>query len=789
MSGYGGIEQGSGVNTPGSRPRTSDQTSDSVITPSAPHTLVDNGIPQSNPAYNNFSSRVSYPAAGPSAFQNASTPQGGRMIGSTGSVAFAGMGFGNFGVPSGGYYPAPTGNGVGTMAMAANMPVDPLTGLPAEPFVYDAASALPPISQNFARPNIDDSRRPATSAGIMLRTFAGGYGGYGFGVNTPLGTVTEGSVASGSNGRMMNPAFAQHQQPQQPVVWQPLPTSSLGEFTGHNGIPMSANDDDDDLKNVFSHTVDVNGVSILGGPTFQDPFAVEAAAQGHVAGSGPGDSGQVPPDRQMTGGSGVSIRMHQIDLAENDPQTAAYNNIPMNQSTCEASSAAWSNQNVLRRSSEPHFKANQHNVSLPSHASLYQTLGLGQMVPGQTGEGMTSGQQQAMTVAALAARRGSSDLGNFNTNQLRHLIAQRKGSAEYSRQPQTASKTTSSTALRRTSDVPNGGISPAQISWRGSLPNSQQRRPVSQGNMSYVDPRMASIPRVDDAWQDRYAPVPYKTMDPSSAHGRPASGGHPRMSGGDAQITNPLNGFQGGSRYPAGEPNGSRQPDVRVPPSVFVAHPPVPAPVRTSYTDPDRSRPSTADRRASAGTSASQPGSNAGAYSFQSHVGPAPKKRPRRKFDQIERLYLCGFEGCEKSYGTLNHLNAHVSMQKHGIKRRPEEFKDIRKEWRKKKKEEAARARAESGGNPNQGSSNQVGGNNGLHSSHDEDSYDEDEHWRDDGDAKRAHDVYGGYPVVHAGPRVGVGYEQAPASWNGMHDGVAAVGQGYGAEYDGYIRR
>ncbi len=117
------------------------------------------------------------------------------------------------------------------------------------------------------------------------------------------------------------------------------------------------------------------------------------------------------------------------------------------------------------------------------------------------------------------------------------------------------------------------------------------------------------------------------------------------------------------------------------------------------------------------------------------------------------------------------------------------EFKDIRKEWRKKKKEEAARARAESGGNPNQGSSNQVGGNNGLHSSHDEDSYDEDEHWRDDGDAKRAHDVYGGYPVVHAGPRVGVGYEQAPASWNGMHDGVAAVGQGYGAEYDGYIRR
>lgn len=56
----------------------------------------------------------------------------------------------------------------------------------------------------------------------------------------------------------------------------------------------------------------------------------------------------------------------------------------------------------------------------------------------------------------------------------------------------------------------------------------------------------------------------------------------------------------------------------------------------------------------------------------ESASGPVHKKRPRRKFDQIERLYLCGYEGCNKSYGTLNHLNAHVSMQKHGDKRRPE---------------------------------------------------------------------------------------------------------------------
>ena len=51
--------------------------------------------------------------------------------------------------------------------------------------------------------------------------------------------------------------------------------------------------------------------------------------------------------------------------------------------------------------------------------------------------------------------------------------------------------------------------------------------------------------------------------------------------------------------------------------------------------------------------------------------GPSSKKRPRRRYDEIERLYGCGWNGCEKSYGTLNHLNAHVAMQKHGEKRLP----------------------------------------------------------------------------------------------------------------------
>jgi hypothetical protein len=59
-------------------------------------------------------------------------------------------------------------------------------------------------------------------------------------------------------------------------------------------------------------------------------------------------------------------------------------------------------------------------------------------------------------------------------------------------------------------------------------------------------------------------------------------------------------------------------------------------------------------------------------YSFVPIPGAQQHKRPRRKFEEIERMYLCGWNGCQKSYGTLNHLNAHVTMQQHGPKRLPD---------------------------------------------------------------------------------------------------------------------
>ena len=64
-------------------------------------------------------------------------------------------------------------------------------------------------------------------------------------------------------------------------------------------------------------------------------------------------------------------------------------------------------------------------------------------------------------------------------------------------------------------------------------------------------------------------------------------------------------------------------------------------------------------------------GANGKTYSFVSLPGNAVKKRPRRRYDEIERLYQCSWPDCNKAYGTLNHLNAHVTMQKHGQKRSP----------------------------------------------------------------------------------------------------------------------
>ncbi|TAQ83309.1 hypothetical protein B7494_g8367 [Chlorociboria aeruginascens] len=74
-------------------------------------------------------------------------------------------------------------------------------------------------------------------------------------------------------------------------------------------------------------------------------------------------------------------------------------------------------------------------------------------------------------------------------------------------------------------------------------------------------------------------------------------------------------------------------------------------------------------------TSAAPAGVRGQVYSFVPIPGAQQHKRPRRRYEEIERMYKCGWNGCEKAYGTLNHLNAHVTMQSHGQKRTPEAAK------------------------------------------------------------------------------------------------------------------
>ncbi|KEI36476.1 uncharacterized protein L969DRAFT_97213 [Mixia osmundae IAM 14324] len=106
-------------------------------------------------------------------------------------------------------------------------------------------------------------------------------------------------------------------------------------------------------------------------------------------------------------------------------------------------------------------------------------------------------------------------------------------------------------------------------------------------------------------------------------------------------------------------------------------------------------------------------------YDRQQHFGfgqilGAHRKRARRRFDEIERLYDCNYPGCTKAYGTLNHLNAHISMQKHGPKRGPQEFKDIRKEWRARKKAEESRSKQRQKAGGHQGHDMEASGRNGI---------------------------------------------------------------------------
>ncbi|EGE03833.1 C2H2 transcription factor con7 [Trichophyton equinum CBS 127.97] len=186
----------------------------------------------------------------------------------------------------------------------------------------------------------------------------------------------------------------------------------------------------------------------------------------------------------------------------------------------------------------------------------------------------------------------------------------------------------------------------------------------------------------------RPSPYPeYLTRQPQYHHApHTQAGGPPGM----AQATNPSIAASSPSYPPPYSPYAPQSHDM----AQYQSHPP------QMYARPDwphqygahqpgmpgpYSSPASVSSASPAATAGPRPGQ---VFSFVPIPGSQQHKRPRRRYEEIERMYKCGWNGCEKAYGTLNHLNAHVTMQSHGAKRSPDEFKEIRKEWKARKKEE-----------------------------------------------------------------------------------------------------
>ncbi|KAF3492254.1 uncharacterized protein GIQ15_01771 [Arthroderma uncinatum] len=188
----------------------------------------------------------------------------------------------------------------------------------------------------------------------------------------------------------------------------------------------------------------------------------------------------------------------------------------------------------------------------------------------------------------------------------------------------------------------------------------------------------------------RPSPYPeYLTRQPQYHHApHTQAGGPPGMAQATSPSMNPQDGQQSDHRSPAQVKSDT---EVPIDPSIAASSPSYPPPYSpyapqshdmTQYQSHPPQMYARPDWPHQYG--GHQPGMP-GPYSSPAS---AQHKRPRRRYEEIERMYKCGWNGCEKAYGTLNHLNAHVTMQSHGAKRSPDEFKEIRKEWKARKKEE-----------------------------------------------------------------------------------------------------
>lgn len=110
----------------------------------------------------------------------------------------------------------------------------------------------------------------------------------------------------------------------------------------------------------------------------------------------------------------------------------------------------------------------------------------------------------------------------------------------------------------------------------------------------------------------------------------------------------------------------------------------------SSLLTPSLSLTSTPNLIPNSNSSSSNPSLSANAlHLLNSSSNSLTNKRKRKKHSEIERHYACTFNNCTKAYGTLNHLNTHIMIHKHGPKKSPDEFIELRKKLRIRKKDDS----------------------------------------------------------------------------------------------------
>ena len=238
--------------------------------------------------------------------------------------------------------------------------------------------------------------------------------------------------------------------------------------------------------------------------------------------------------------------------------------------------------------------------------------------------------------------------------------------------------------VRSTANYPASATAPADYS---NINYPQRPNFPQESHRGYPD-RYPPTSNGPSAGMNQSAPPPL----PPLAHGIPRRPAHPEHSE-DPSITAATNPSypphpqyynqpppdmsQAYSQQPGGPPPQWRPeqwaqqgyPPPQFPYGTHPGAPPVSAPPPSGPIPSPRTPVVDKTRRK---RHSNEPATLSQVYSFIPIPGAQQHKRPRRRYEEIERMYKCGWQGCEKAYGTLNHLNAHVTMQAHGAKRTPE---------------------------------------------------------------------------------------------------------------------